>query len=95
LKEAWKSFLTRSLDTETIEAVQKHERTGRPIGDKGFVVKMEKVTRRQLKSGKPEPKPKAGIKYGVPGITAGSVKYENLILGYLNNSRLPSKAKTC
>ena len=48
LEEDWKSFLIKTIDTETIETFRKHERTGRPIGDKGFIEKMEKVTDRHL-----------------------------------------------
>ena len=54
----WKSFLLKAIDTDTVEALRKHERTGRPIGDKGFIEKMEKITGRPLKARKPGPKPK-------------------------------------
>ena len=47
------------FNTETIETFRKHERTGRPIGDNGFIEKMRKVTGRHLKLGKPRPKPTA------------------------------------
>ena len=49
VKEDWKSFLLKGIDTETIEAFRKHERTGRPIGDDGFIEKVEKITGRRVK----------------------------------------------
>ena len=57
IKEDWKSFLLKAIDKDTIETFRKHERTGRPIGDKSFIEKLEKVTGRHLKLGKPGPKP--------------------------------------
>jgi hypothetical protein len=50
VKEDWKSFLLKGIDTETIEAFRKHERTGRPIGDDEFIEKVEKITGRRVKS---------------------------------------------
>ena len=58
IKEDWKSFLLNVIDTETIETFCKHERTGRPIGDSSFIEKMENLTGRHLKLGKPGPKAK-------------------------------------
>ena len=59
VKEDWKSFLLKAVDTDTVEALRKHERTGRPIGDNVFIEKMEKITGRPLKTHKPGPKPNA------------------------------------
>jgi putative transposase len=56
LKEDWKSFLMKAIDTETIETLRKHERTGRPIGDDDFIGRMEKITGRRIKPRKPGPK---------------------------------------
>jgi len=49
------------FNTETIEAFRKHERTGRPVGDNGFIEKMEKATGGRLKPGKPGPKPRISM----------------------------------
>ena len=57
IKEDWKSFLLKAVDKQTIETFQKHERTGRPIGDSSFIEKIEELTGRDLKLGKPGPKP--------------------------------------
>jgi putative transposase len=56
--EDWKSFLTKPLDTDIVGTIQKHERTGRPMGDQAFVEKLERITGRRLKIRKPGPKPK-------------------------------------
>ena len=57
--EDWKSFLLQAVDADTVKALRKHERTGRPMGDNGFIEEVEKITGRQLKIRKPGPKPKA------------------------------------
>ena len=59
VKEEWKSFLLKDIDTETIEAFRKHERSGRPIGNDDFIEKVEKITGRRVKPRKPGPKPKS------------------------------------
>jgi len=59
LEEDWKSFLIKAIDTETIAIFRKHERTGRPIGDNGYIEKVEKLKGRYLKLCKPGAKPKA------------------------------------
>ena len=58
VRDDWKSFLMKAIEAETIEAIKKHERTGRPIGDHSFIEKVEQITGRQLKLRKPGPKPK-------------------------------------
>jgi putative transposase len=57
--EDWKSVLLQAVDADTVKALRKHERTGRPMGDNGFIEEVEKITGRQLKIRKPGPKPKA------------------------------------
>jgi prevent-host-death family protein len=44
VSEDWKSFLLKAVDPNTVKALRKHERTGRPIGDKSFIEEMEKIT---------------------------------------------------
>ncbi|MFO8049905.1 MAG: hypothetical protein R6U29_12800 [Desulfosudaceae bacterium] len=39
-------------------ALQKHERTGRPLGSRQFTGELEKKLGRELTPGKPGPKPK-------------------------------------
>jgi hypothetical protein len=46
-------------DLDTVKALRKHERTGRPIGDSRFIEEANKITGRQLKIRKPGPEPKA------------------------------------
>jgi putative transposase len=43
VKEDWKSFFVKAIDTETIQSFRKHERTGRPIGDNSFIERVEKL----------------------------------------------------
>ncbi len=45
----WKSFLYEAEDEEEIESFRLHERTGRPLGDDGFVTNLEALTGRILK----------------------------------------------
>ncbi len=52
----WDAFLqTKTTDNE-ISLIQKHERTGRPLGEDGFIEKLERVLGRRLKKGRPGPK---------------------------------------
>lgn len=53
----WKVFLDQGLDADAREAIRASERTGRPLGDKSFVRKLEKKLDRVLTRGKPGPKP--------------------------------------
>jgi putative transposase len=39
IKKDWKSFLIKTIDTETIEIFRKHERTGRPSVMTAFLKK--------------------------------------------------------
>jgi putative transposase len=51
----WRGFLKEH--TPAIEAIRKHQATGRPLGDEAFVSKCEQVLGRMLKRKKPGPKP--------------------------------------
>ena len=53
----WKSFLSEDVSVKEANRFRHHERTGRPLGDDGFVYKIEKVLNRPLKKQKPGPKP--------------------------------------
>ncbi len=64
-------FLSPEVTGEDRKALQKHERTGRPLGNTEFIERPEKKLGRALKPGKPGPKPKekcafAIDKYGCP-----------------------------
>jgi putative transposase len=52
----WRDFIRQQTTQESIRAFQRHGRTGRPLGDKAFVEKVEIKTRRDLKPKKPGPK---------------------------------------
>jgi putative transposase len=52
----WRLFLMGAGEEEQINAIRKHERTGRPLGSENFVERLEVALERQLKRGKPGPK---------------------------------------
>jgi putative transposase len=51
----WESYLLEAQKYNSQE-FEKHERTGRPLGDEAFIEKAEKLLGRDLKRKKPEPK---------------------------------------
>ena len=53
----WHAYLARSLDPEMAEALERHQRTGRPLGDEAFVERLEAATGRSLKPARRGPKP--------------------------------------
>ena len=53
----WKSFIKDGLDSGAHEAIRAAERTGRPLGDKSFIRRLEKKLDRTLTRRKPGPKP--------------------------------------
>jgi len=53
----WKHYLQEARTRDTKE-LERHERTGRPLGDDDFIEKAEKLLGRELKKKKPGPKPK-------------------------------------
>lgn len=55
----WAVFLGQEVTSEERKNLQKHERTGRPLGDVEFIERLEKKLNVVLKPGKPGPKPKA------------------------------------
>ena len=54
----WKKFLSDPIDRDSVERLRTHERTGRPLGNEGFVSKLEKRLHRVLHPRKPGRKPK-------------------------------------
>jgi len=56
--EDWDEYLKGDIKTEEVELLRKHERTGRPLGDKTFIEKLEKKLGISLKKKKPGPKRK-------------------------------------
>jgi putative transposase len=54
----WAEYLRHPDDESTMMTFGRHIRTGRPLGDDLFYIKLEKITGRILRKGKPGPKPK-------------------------------------
>ncbi len=54
----WGEFLARS-DSDAAEQFRRHESTGRPLGDKGFLERIGAILARDLVPKKPGRKPKA------------------------------------
>lgn len=52
----WESFLGHRLEDAGLEAIRRGERTGRPLGDAGFVQRLEASTGRRLAHQKRGPK---------------------------------------
>ena len=49
----WRDFLLGGVSEEEIERIRRHERTGRPMGNEGFVGKLEEALGRILQRWKP------------------------------------------
>jgi len=54
----WRRLLTSAVREEELDALRKHERTGRPLGDDDFQARLEKKLGRVLRRRKPGPKGK-------------------------------------
>jgi putative transposase len=52
----WKMYLSCFDDCDIETKILKHSATGRPLGNKQFIDKLEKLTGRSLKKGRPGPK---------------------------------------
>lgn len=57
----WAAFFDQGVDSLLAEKIRKHERTGRPLGDKSFVAKLEKMLERMLMPQKAGRKPSSKI----------------------------------
>lgn len=55
----WRTYLQEKEKDEDLDTFRKHERTGRPLGDEDFIIKIEKITGRTLKK-KRAGRPKSG-----------------------------------
>ena len=55
----WAAFLAEGLDDAERDAIRAGERTGRPLGSKRFVARLEKRLGRVLAQQKPGPKPQS------------------------------------
>lgn len=49
----WSEFLSQGVDYIVGEKLQRHERTGRPLGSERFVMRLEGILDRILRSKKP------------------------------------------
>ncbi len=54
--EDWRSFLYEQIVEDELELLRKHSRTGRPLGGKSFIERLERSLKRRLKKKKPGPK---------------------------------------
>jgi putative transposase len=54
----WKELLASGMDESELQAIRKHEQTGRPLGSEAFTKKLEKKLNRILHRLKPGPKVK-------------------------------------
>jgi putative transposase len=52
----WRAFLAEDVSVGDVEKLRRHERTGRPLGNDGFIVRLEKTLKRRLQKQKPGPK---------------------------------------
>lgn len=53
----WKAFLAAGLEEQVVEQLERHERTGRPLGSDVFVQELEHSVGRSLAPRRPGPKP--------------------------------------
>ena len=54
----WRAFLADTLDEETLDALRRHGRTGRPLGSARYLDRLETRLGRPVRPGKRGPKPK-------------------------------------
>ena len=54
--ENWVTFLAEEYSDAEAEAIRRHERTGRPLGNDDFLSKLERALHRSVRPGKPGPK---------------------------------------
>ncbi|MBI4739363.1 transposase [Candidatus Woesearchaeota archaeon] len=56
--ENWQEFLEEPISPEQEKIMARHEQTGRPLGEHGFISRIENILGRTLRKGKPGPKQK-------------------------------------
>jgi len=54
----WRAFLATDEDEAVLARLRRHARTGRPLGDAGFIARLEANLGRRLRRRKPGPKAK-------------------------------------
>jgi putative transposase len=54
----WRAFLAKEVVAGDVRWLQRHERTGRPLGSEKFVARLERRLGRRLRRLKPGPKPR-------------------------------------
>ena len=54
-RDDWPAFLAEGQPDEEQELLRRHERTGRPLGDRPFLMRLEELTGRTLARRKPGP----------------------------------------
>jgi len=52
----WQGYLVGNEDSEELEYIRQHARTGRPVGDNAFLNRLEQLTGRCVRRGRPGPK---------------------------------------
>ena len=52
----WREYLAQELSAAELRALRRHNRTGRPLGDDGFITRLEQTTGRRLGPQKPGPR---------------------------------------
>jgi putative transposase len=52
----WPEFLNQEVCRSDVDALRRHNRTGRPLGNSGFLARLEKTLNRRLTPLKPGPK---------------------------------------
>jgi putative transposase len=52
----WASYLAEEDKEADRDVFKKHARIGRPLGDEGFIEKLEKISGRNLRKKRPGPK---------------------------------------
>jgi REP-associated tyrosine transposase len=55
---SWQNYLATYESSEELTTIRRHSRTGRPVGNEGFLDKLEAMTGRSFRRAKPGPKPK-------------------------------------
>ena len=56
--EDWNVYLDEALNAEDVELLRRHQRSGRPLGSRDFIDRLERLTGRELHLKTPGPKKK-------------------------------------